>query len=205
MAIVYIVDDDDAVRDSLRCLLESIDLDVACYASGREFLSVPEARCAGCVLLDLRIPDMSGLAIQRELAKQSCPKPVIFMSAHGEVAVSVRAMQQGAAEFLTKPVSAELLLDTVRQALTTSRQRLKDYQQHVTIRARMDMLSPRETEVLEGIFEGHSNKGIARIMGISPKTVELHRGNVMAKMHAGSIAELVRMYLAVRQADSRPG
>lgn len=194
-ALVHVVDDDAAVRDSVQALLASIDIDTLCYSSARDFLDAPNTMQPGCILLDLRIPDMSGLELQTLCAARPQRKPVIFMTGYGDVDVSVRAMQQGATEFLMKPVNDERLLQTVREAIELNRAEQADYNRREMLRARFDLLSERERQVLEGIVEGGSNKQIAQTLRISHKTVELHRGNVMSKMRAGSLAELVRIYM----------
>ena len=191
--LVHVIDDDSAVRDSIRALLASIDLDTACYASARAFLESPCTMQPGCIVLDLRIPDMSGLEVQQLSAKRSDHKPIIFLTGYGDVEASVRAMRQGAAEFLIKPVNDELFLQKVRDAVELNRRQQAEHNRRAAVQARVDLLTPREGEVLDGIVEGYSNKDIAHHLGISHKTVELHRSNVMSKMHARSLAELVRM------------
>lgn len=201
--LVHIVDDDDAVRDSIRSLLDSIHVPSTDYATGRAFVEREREIRPGCVLLDLRIPDMSGLEIQRNLTNEAPHLPVIFMTGYADVEVSVSAMREGAADFLTKPVNAEMLLADVRNAIDRSREILSAQQHCESVCARLSLLTPREADVLEEVVAGWSNKHIARRLGISPKTVELHRANVMHKMRAGSLAELVRLHLtATGQAAS---
>lgn len=203
---VHIVDDDETVRHSLRCLLDSIQIPSAGYATGRAFAERERRMCPGCVLLDLRIPDMSGLDIQRSLAEEEGHLPVIFMSGYGDVEASVSAMREGASNFLTKPVDAETLLANVRHAIESSRALLLERQLRESVRARRALLTPRESDVLQEVVAGWSNKQIARRLEISPKTVELHRANVMHKMHAGSLAELVRLHLmASGESPNAPG
>ncbi len=203
--LVHVVDDDAAIRDSMRFLLSSIDLDVACYATAQEFLDAPDSIQPGCILLDLRMPNMSGLELQRVFRERGQPKPIIFLTGHGDVEVTVRAMHQGAAEFLTKPVNEEVLLEKIHNAIEVSRAQRTAFNHRASIQARLDLLSPRETQVLDGVIDGQSNKEIARILHISHKTVELHRSNMMAKMHAGSLAELVRMRLQAAEPASQVG
>lgn len=195
--LVHVVDDDAAIRDSMRLLLTSMDMDVACYATAYEFLDAPVSTKPGCILLDLRMPNMSGLECQRLVNGWNQTKPVIFLSGHGDVDVTVRAMHQGAADFLTKPVSEEALLEKINIAIERSKTERVDYIRQSTLRARLDLLSPRERQVLDGVYNGDSNKEIARRLRISHKTVELHRSNMMAKMHADSLAELVRMRMQI--------
>lgn len=196
-ALVHVVDDDPAIRDSVQCLLASIDIDTVCYASARDFLDAPNTMQPGCILMDLRMPDMSGLELQNLCAERPQRKPVIFMTGYADVDVSVKAMRQGATEFLTKPVNDEQLLQTVREAVKLNRSQQAQYNRRATLQARYDLLSERERQVLEGIVAGGSNKQIAQDLHISHKTVELHRSNVMAKMHARSLAELVRLYIQI--------
>lgn len=193
--LVHIVDDDDAVRHSLHCLLDSIQIESVEYATGRAFVERDREMRPGCVLLDLRIPDMSGLDIQRTLAREAGHLPVIFMTGYGDVEASVSAMREGASNFLIKPVNSEVLLGEVREAIESSREKLGEQQHCESVCARMALLTPREADVLAEVVAGWSNKHIARRLGISPKTVELHRANVMHKMRAGSLAELVRLHL----------
>lgn len=195
--LVQVVDDDAAMRDSMRLLLTSMDMEVACYATAHEFLDAPASTKPGCILLDLRMPNMSGLELQRVFSARNQTKPVIFLSGHADVDVSVRAMHQGAAEFLTKPVSDEVLLEKINTAIEQSKTQRAQYMRQSTLRARLDLLSTRERQVLDGVFNGDSNKEIARQLRISHKTVELHRSNMMAKMHAESLAELVRMRMQI--------
>lgn len=191
--LIHVVDDDAAHRDSMRLLLTSMDMDVACHATAKDFLQAPGTMQPGCVLLDLRMPGMSGLELQRMFREWQKPTPVIFLSGHADVDSTVRAMHQGAAEFLTKPVNEEVLLEKIHAAIELSRKQRSEYNERASLQARLDLLSVRERQVLEGVFEGLSNKEIARELRISHKTVELHRSNMMAKMHAESLAELVRM------------
>lgn len=194
-ALVQVVDDDPAIRDSVQALMSSIDIDTLGYASARDFLKAPNTMQPGCILMDLRIPDMSGLELQALCANRPGRKPVIFMSGYGDVDASVRAMRQGAAEFLTKPVNDERLLQAVREAIELDRRQQAEVNRRSALQARYALLSERECQVFDGIADGGSNKQIARQLGISHKTVELHRSNLMAKMHAQSLAELVRLYV----------
>lgn len=194
-ALVHVVDDDSAIRDSVRCLLASIDIDTACYSSAQDFLDAPSTMRPGCFLLDLRIPDMSGLQLQTLCADRPQRKPIIFMTGYADVDVCVRAMRQGATEFLVKPVAEERLLQSVREAVALDRRQQAAGNRQATLRARYDLLSERERQVLERVVDGGSNKRIAQQLRISHKTVELHRSNVMSKMHADSLAQLVRIHV----------
>jgi two-component system response regulator FixJ len=196
-ALVHIVDDDPAIRDSVELLLSTVDIETASYASAQAFLETSDTMRPGCILLDLRMPDMSGLELQTLCAERPHRKPIIFLTGYADVEVSVRAMRQGADEFLMKPVNDERLLQAVRNAVEKNRMEQVADNQRATSRARYDLLSERERQVLARIAAGDSNRQVARELGISPKTVELHRANVMQKMHAGSLAELVRGYVAI--------
>lgn len=201
-AIVHVVDDDAPTRDAMRTLFDSAGIHSRTYASAREFLDCADMDSPGCIILDLRMPEMSGLEMQRALRTRNCTLPVIFLTGHGKVSAAVRAMQDGAVDFLTKPTDDEVLLDTVRKGIRTHLRNRGKQAKNGALRARLDNLTPREYEVLQGVTDGLSNKEIARRLGISHKTVELHRAHMMEKMHAQSIAEVVQMYVAaVRKND----
>jgi two-component system response regulator FixJ len=194
---VYVVDDDEAVRDSLRLLLKSTGITAHGYASAPEFLAAYDAAQPGCVLLDVRMPGMSGLEMQHELNVRGAMIPVIFISGHGDIPMAVEAMQHGAFDFLQKPFRDSDLLERVERALTRDseiRVRLKHTDR---IRERLASLSPREREVLDLVTQGKANKMVAGDLGVSQRTVEIHRAHVMQKMDAGSLAELVRMMMTV--------
>jgi FixJ family two-component response regulator len=194
---VNIVDDDPATRDSMKLLLESVALDVVCFDTSEAFLESRYSSRPGCLLLDLRMPGMSGLELQETLRKRDVSTPIIFLTGHGNISSAVRAMQAGAVDFVTKPVNDESLIEKVHAAIATDREQRLKARGESTVQARLDLLTPREREVLEGVVAGKSNKELARELGISHKTVELHRGNMMTKMHAGSVAEVVQMRLTV--------
>jgi FixJ family two-component response regulator len=194
---VYVVDDDDAVRDSLRLLLKSADLGCVAYASAQEFLASHDAAQPGALVLDVRMPGMSGLEMQHELNLRGVTVPVIFITGHGDIPMAVEAMQHGAFDFLQKPFRDQELLDRVQRALvrdTENRARLRHTDR---IRERLATLSPREREVLDLVTQGKANKMVAGDLGVSQRTVEIHRAHVMQKMEAGSLAELVRMMMAI--------
>lgn len=203
-ALVHVIDDDPAIRDAMRCLLSSVDLDVVCYASAQAFLDAPRSIHPGCIIMDLRMPDMSGLELQQRCAERWYRKPILFLTGYGDVQSSVRAMQQGASEFLTKPVNDELMLEKIRAAIDRDRGQQIESNRYAAIQARLDLLTPRENEVLTAIVDGCTNKDIAQKLGISPKTVELHRHNLMTKMHADSLAELVRGVVELRSMLRQP-
>lgn len=197
-AIVYVIDDDDAFRASVEALVRSVSLKVKGYRSADSFLEQWSPHHPGCVLLDLRIPDMNGLQLQERLRRQGRNIPVVFLSGHGDVPTAVRAMRNGAYEFLTKPCSEEDLLAAIQKAVRLDIEHCEEWQQREVLLARWNVLTPREQQVFEGVVNGKANKEVARDLGISPKTVELHRSNLMAKMHAKSLPDLVQKYIRLK-------
>ncbi len=191
--VVFIVDDDDAVRRFLSGLIESVELPVEAYASARDFLAAYEPGRPGCLVLDVRMPGMSGLELQRELAERAIDLPVIVLTGHGNVQVAVHAMKAGAVDFVEKPFDNELLLDRIQKAVAESVRADGERVKRNEIANRMRLLSPRERQVLDLVVAGETNKGVARHLDISERTVEIHRANVMRKMRAGSLADLVMM------------
>jgi two-component system response regulator FixJ len=194
---VFVVDDDDAVRDSLKLLLKSAGISAQVSASAQEFLASYEAAQPGCLVLDVRMPGMSGLDLQHELNLRGATIPVIFITGHGDIPVAVEAMQHGAFDFLQKPFRDQELLDRVQRALTRDAENRVRLRHTDRIRERLASLSPREREVLDLVTRGKANKMVAGDLGVSQRTVEIHRAHVMQKMEAGSLAELVRMMMAV--------
>lgn len=193
--IVYVVDDDAAVCDSMQTLFKSVSLTSQCYSNAEEFLEDLDAARIGCLVLDLRMPGMSGLELQAELRDRRCYLPIIFISGHGKISAAVRAMHAGAVDFLTKPVDDELLIEAVHKATRQDRQQRQVLEQRDRLQGLLQSLTRREAEVLEAVARGLSNKEIARELDISHKTVELHRAHMMEKMDAHSIAEVVQMHL----------
>jgi two-component system, LuxR family, response regulator FixJ len=192
---VHVIDDDDALRDSLRFLLTSAKFDVATYESATAFLATLPRIKGGCIVTDVRMPQLSGIELLRRLKSMSIELPVIVMTGHGDVALAVDAMKEGAIEFLEKPFDDEVLLRAVHLALDRYGKEAKKDAEKTQIRARLNSLSRREREVLEGLIAGHPNKIIASDLKISPRTVEIYRAHVMTKMDANSLSELVRMGL----------
>ncbi|EIJ33150.1 response regulator transcription factor [Thiothrix nivea] len=190
---VFIVDDDPAVRDSLRWLLESMRLNVATFGSAEEFLKFYTMHMVGCLILDVRMPGMSGLQLQQFLTKQKHSLPIIFITGHGDIPMAVRAMQAGAMYFLEKPFEDQVLLDYVHEALALDNSNQQARIRLATIQARIANLTDREREVMNLVIDNHSNKEIAARLGVSIKTVEFHRSHMMEKMHASSLIELVSM------------
>jgi len=191
---VYVVDDDPSVRSGLWRLLVSDGLRVATFGSAREFLDDPRAAQPGCILIDLRMPGTSGLQLQAELKRRGLEQPVIFLTGHGDVTASVQAMKAGAMDFLQKPASPDVLISAVRAALARERDTRERRARAATARSHVDTLSTRERQVCELIVRGLLNKQVADALGITLKTVKVHRGRVMHKMHARSLAELVRTW-----------
>jgi FixJ family two-component response regulator len=189
---VYVVDDDAAVLRSVSRLLRAAGYDAASYASAQEFLAQVPPEAAGCVVLDLSMPGLDGLDLQRELAERDPGLPVVFVSGRGDVPKSVRAMKQGAVDFLTKPVKSDALLAAIEKALARDRERRRYGRLADEVRARIETLTAREREVLDGVVAGLLNKQIASRLGIAEQTVKVHRARVMEKMGAASLADLVR-------------
>ncbi len=192
---VFVVDDDEAARESLRWLLESVGHHVNCPASAREFLESYDGSEPGCLVLDVRMPGMSGLELQNHLIERGWCLPVIVVTGHGDVPMAVRAMKAGAIDFLQKPYNDQTLLDRIQQALELCSQRRQNRSELALIRANHDHLTQREREVAERVVAGKANKVIAIELGLSPKTIEVYRANVMFKMQAHSLSELVQMWM----------
>jgi FixJ family two-component response regulator len=192
-SVVFVIDDDEAVRDALKRLLGSVGLRAETYASASEFLHGKRPDTSSCLVLDVRLPGLSGLDFQSELAKQHIHLPIIFLTGHGDVPMSVKAMKAGAVEFLIKPFREQDLLDAVQIALARDRERRENDKLTSSLRARFDSLTPREQEIIALVASGLMNKQIAAEIGVSEVTVKVHRGNVMRKMGAKSLADLIRM------------
>jgi len=192
--IVHVIDDDDAVRESLSFLLRAAGLKSRTYESAAQFLEAVKVGLSGCVITDVRMPEMSGLDLLRQLQRMAVRLPVIVVTGHGDVQLAVEAMKAGAADFLEKPFDDERVLTAVRTALDDGGDVARTPEQNA-IRERLASLSQRERQVLDGLVAGQANKTIAHELGISPRTVEVYRAHVMTKMQAGSLSELVRMAL----------
>ncbi|MEY2632364.1 MAG: hypothetical protein RIR00_1018 [Pseudomonadota bacterium] len=188
--VVYVVDDDPVVRKSVAFLLDILDVEVCPLETAEAFLATYRPGCASCLILDMRMPGMSGLELQEELQRRQLDIPIIFVSGHGDIPMTVRAIRGGALDFLTKPYSDQDLLDRVQAALKQDRARQQSRREMSAQRARYALLTPREVEVLNLIVQGHTNKEMARLLDISVKTVESHRARIMEKMKVESLAEL---------------
>ena len=200
--MVHVIDDDEALRESLAFLLRAAQLEVKSYASARAFLDALPDESLGCVITDVRMPDISGIDLLRRLKELKISVPVIVVTGHGDVALAVEAMKIGAADFFEKPFDDDLLLASVRSALREREGEKKRYAERAEIEGRIAALSPRERDVLTGLIEGRANKQIAFDLGISPRTVEIYRANLMNKMQADSLSDLVRMALVAGMLDS---
>jgi len=194
---IFVVDDDREMRNSLRRLLRTMHLNVELYSSALEFMECYAPERPGCIILDVRMPRMSGLELQARLAEQGVRTPVIIVTGHGDVPTAVRAMKGGAFEFIEKPFDEQELLDCVNRCIAQDREMRREAAHHAEIRARMAQLTDREREVLELVVAGQINKVIATMLGISTKTVEAHRSRAMDKMRAASVAALAQMYFTV--------
>lgn len=194
---VYIVDDHDAVRDSLAALLESAGHSVEMYSCGHDFLQALNPSRHGCLLLDLRLPDMSGIEVQKKLSAMGAKLSTIMISGYGDIPLAVRAIKAGAVDFIEKPCPDDIILDSVSRALEMAQRARAEESTSDDLAVRLTLLTPRERQVLEALISGQPNKVIAHLLGISPRTVEIHRARVMQKMEAKSLSHLVRMALAV--------
>ena len=193
--LIYVIDDDEAVRDSMGMLLESADLPYRCYASADSFLDEHDGSQRGCLVLDIRMPGMTGLELQQRLAGIGSSLPVIFITGHGDVPMAVEAMRQGALDFLRKPVNESDFLERIAYALDLESGNWHQKIDREKTRERIESLTEREQEVFQLVAEGMANKAIASKLGISERTVEVHRSQVMKKLDARTLAQLVRIHL----------
>jgi FixJ family two-component response regulator len=191
--IVYVVDDDSAVRNAMDSLIRSVGLKVRTFASADEFFRAKPSTAPGCIILDVRMPGMSGLDLQKELLKVDNQMPIIFITGHGDIPMAVRVMKAGAMEFLTKPFRDQDLLDTIQHAIERNYNSRREQGEVAGLRQRLESLTRREKEVMQLVVRGLLNKQIAAELGTSETTVKIHRGQMMHKMQADSVPELVRM------------
>jgi two-component system, LuxR family, response regulator FixJ len=194
-AVVHVIDDDEAMRDSLAFLLTTAGMSPKTYESAIDFLEQLEKAEPGCIVTDVRMPDMNGLELVRRLKERGTPHPIIMITGHGDVPLAVEAMKAGVDDFLEKPFDDDALLSSIRTALATGDEANHASDERRRFETMLATLSPRETDVLKGVLAGRQNKVIAYDLGISPRTVEVYRANVMTKTGAGSLSELVRMAL----------
>ena len=192
---VFIVDDDPAIRFAMQALMDSVNVAHEIYGSGDEFLEKVEEHRPGCLVLDIRMPGLGGLELQEELISRGSTLPIIFITGHGDVPMAVEAMQKGAVDFIQKPFRDQDLLDRVREALLTDKERRKEQEKHAEVEKRLARLTNREREVFDLVVTGKPNKVIAYELGVSQRTVEIHRARVMEKMQAKSLADLVKMHM----------
>jgi FixJ family two-component response regulator len=193
---VFVVDDDKAVRESLCWLIESVGLSVEAYGSAQAFLEAYDPDRPGCLVADVRLPGMSGLELQAKLAEQSGSLPVIIITGHADVPSAVRAMKIGAVDFIEKPFSDQMLLERIRHAVEMDAGSRRTRHERLDLVERLQRLTPREKQVMDLVVAGKANKQIAQDLGLSPKTVEVHRANVMLKMRAKNVAHLVRLVMS---------
>jgi two-component system response regulator FixJ len=196
---IYVVDDDDSMRQAIALLLRTVGYTPIVFARPGDFLAKFDPNVHGCLVLDIRMPEMSGLEVQQQLNRAGAILPVIFITGHGDIPMAVQAMKDGAFDFLTKPFRDQDLLDRINSALKQDAENRAAIEKHADLRRRVDSLTPREREVLDLIVEGKANKVIAIDLGLSERTVEIHRANVMEKMGARSVAHLVKMHLTVNE------
>ena len=196
--IVYVVEDDEAVRDSLEMMLVSMEYKVAAYPTANAFLDEYDESMAGCIVLDIRMPGMDGMELQKALNIQHSILPIIFVTGHGDVPMAVEAMQQGAIDFIQKPYREQELLEKIKAALALDAEQRSSLIEKKEIQHKLDELTPREQEIMNMVIDGHANKVIAIDLDISQRTVEIHRSRVMHKMGTHSLAHLVRMIMLVK-------
>ena len=196
---IFVVDDDDSMRQAVALLLRTVGYNPLVFARPSDFLSKFDPNIHGCLVLDIRMPEMSGLEVQQQLNRSGAILPVIFITGHGDIPMAVQAMKDGAFDFLTKPFRDQDLLDNINNALKQDGENRAAIEKHADLRRRAESLTPREREVLDLVVEGKANKVVAIDLGLSERTIEIHRANVMEKMGARSVAHLVKMHLTLNE------
>jgi RNA polymerase sigma factor (sigma-70 family) len=200
--VVFVVDDDPSVRDYLKWLMESVRLPVALFATAKEFLEAYDPTQPGCLLLDVRMPGLSGFDLQAELQSRRIRVPMIMMTAYAEVPMAVRALRGGAIDFIEKPLDGQIVVDRVQQAITSDLAARRAEHERLEVRQRMARLTPRQRAVLDGLIAGKPSKVIAAELGVSPSTVDVHRGRLMERLQARSLPDLFRLVLLTQEAES---
>jgi FixJ family two-component response regulator len=190
---VFVVDDDPAVRDALTLLIEQEGLPVKAFASAEDFLACCQTQCSGCIIIDIRMSGMGGMQLHEEIVRRGCLLPVIFLTGHGDIPMSVRAIKAGAVDFLTKPITRDLLMHSVRAALAERDSLQVQVATSQAAQSRMAILTEREKEVMQLLLAGHANKEVGRLLGISHRTVEIHKARLMKKTGATSLLDLARL------------
>jgi len=201
---VYIVDDDQAMRESLEFLVSSVGLEVRTFSSATDFLDRVDAKASGCIVLDVRMPGMSGLDLQEHLSQNRFAMPVIVVTGHADVPMAVRALKSGAYDFIEKPFNDQVLLECIQRAMEEESQTKVKLDRQREIDQRISTLTPRERQVMEMVVSGMANKQVAAELGLGEKTIEVHRKHVMEKMEAGNVADLIRMALSGTSIDIAP-
>lgn len=201
--VVWVVDDDPAVREYLRLLIESVRLRVETCPTGHAFLDTYDASVPGCLVLDVRMPGLSGFDLQAELTARGVQMPIIMMTGHAEVPMAVRAMRAGAIDFVQKPVDGQQLLERIQQAIETDRRDRRLATERAQVRAKLARLTPRQRAVLDGLIEGKPSKIIASELGLSPKTVDVHRSRLMERLNANSLPDLFRLVSLANENDAQ--
>lgn len=202
MPTVFVVDDDEPVRDAVAMLLETVDLPCETFASATDFLDAYDPSRTGCLVLDIRMPGMSGLELQERLLETKAPVPIVFITGHGDIPMAVEAMKRGALDFIRKPFRDQELLDRIQEALSVDEAQRAEYAGLEQVRTRVASLTPREKEVFLRVADGQANKVVAIDLGISERTVEIHRSQVMQKTAARTLADLVRMKITLERAGN---
>ncbi len=197
---VFVVDDDEPVRDAIAMLLDTVDLPCETFASAQDFLDTYDASRTGCLVLDIRMPGMSGLELHEHLLELQAPVPIVFITGHGDIPMAVEAMKRGALDFIRKPFRDQELLDRIQEALSVDEAQRAEYAGLEQVRAKVASLTPREKEVFLRVADGQANKVVAIDLGISERTVEIHRSQVMQKTGARTLADLVRMKITLERA-----